>query len=361
MRFSIYLNPQTRGPEEDVPIIETTVEQALRATRAGVQGIALTEHHFSGYNTYGNNFLLAAHLSAQVPADTTFLLACAVPPLHNPMRLAQNCNLLDILTKGNLIVAFAAGGSPVEYAGMGREPSERHEQMLHNLEVMERALAKRPDEPPYEWSTAFEHGSLRTRIMPAAYRDTGPRFARATQSDDGVVWTGRKGWYLFTARETEDVIASRLKLYTESLADAGYDDEFITERLDWSLVQKQVIVGETDAAAVEFARERMAEMGAHQKKNFTVTGDIKDSNQLKSVVGVSPQNPDEFLERAMIVGSPETVRQRIADFGAVGVQHMSLLFNFGFMTAAESGRSLDLFLDEVLPAFTPAAAGSGRA
>jgi hypothetical protein len=31
----------------------------VRATRAGVQGVALTEHHFSGYNTYGNNFMLA--------------------------------------------------------------------------------------------------------------------------------------------------------------------------------------------------------------------------------------------------------------------------------------------------------------
>src|SRR5882757_10871828 len=103
MRFSIYLNPQTRGPEEDVPIIETTVEQAVRATRAGVQGIALTEHHFSGYNTYGNNFMLASYLGAVAPRSTTFLLAVAVPTLHNPMRLAQSANLLDILLRGKLI------------------------------------------------------------------------------------------------------------------------------------------------------------------------------------------------------------------------------------------------------------------
>jgi alkanesulfonate monooxygenase SsuD/methylene tetrahydromethanopterin reductase-like flavin-dependent oxidoreductase (luciferase family) len=355
MRFSIYLNPQTRGPEEDVPIIDATVEQAVRATKAGVQGIALTEHHFSGYNTYGNNFLLAAHLAAQVPSDTTFLLACAVPPLHNPMRLAQNCNLLDVLTRGNLIVAFAAGGSPVEYAGMGRDPSQRHEQMMHNLDVLEQALAKTPSDPPLEWETAFERGSLRTRIMPAAFRAGGPRFARATQSDEGVLWTGRKGWYLFTARETEDVIESRLKLYTDALSEVGYDDAAISERLDWSLVQKQVIVGETDEEAVAFARARMEEMGAHQKKNFAMTGDIKDSAHLKSVVGVSPQNPDEFLQRAMIVGSPSTVAEKINAFAEAGVRHMSLLFNFGFMTEAESGRSLDLFLDEVLPKFSPAA------
>ena len=210
MRFSIYLNPQTRGPQEDVAIIETTIEQAVRATTAGVQGVALTEHHFSGYNTYGNNFMLASHLCALAPRETTFLLAVAVPPLHNPLRLAQSATLLDILARGNVIVGFAPGGSPVEYAGLGREPSVRHEQMLHNLEVMERALAKLETDPPYEWETAFEHGSLRTRIMPGLYRPAVVRFARATQNDDGVIWTGKKGWYLFTARETPDVIESRL-------------------------------------------------------------------------------------------------------------------------------------------------------
>jgi alkanesulfonate monooxygenase SsuD/methylene tetrahydromethanopterin reductase-like flavin-dependent oxidoreductase (luciferase family) len=266
-----------------------------------------------------------------------FLLAVAVPTLHNPMRLAQSANLLDILTRGNLIVGFAAGGSPVEYAGLGRDPSVRHEQMMHNLEVMERALDKKPEDPDYEWETAFEHGSLRTRIMPAAYHASRPKFARATQNDEGVVWTGRKGWYLFTARESADVIGPRLKLYADTLAECGHDQAFIDERLDWSLVQKQIIVAETDAEAERFARERMEEMGAHQKKNFAMTGDIKDGEHLKSVVGVSPQNPDEFLQRAMIVGSPETVAEQIEAFAAAGVRHMSLLFNFGFMTAGRVG------------------------
>jgi len=358
MRFSIYLNPQTLGPEQDVEVIETTVAQAVTAVEAGVQGIALTEHHFSGYNTYGNNFMLAAHLSPRVPVGTKFLLAVAVPPLHNPMRLAQSCNLLDILTEGNLIVGFAAGGSPVEYAGLGREPAVRHEQMLHNLDVMERALDKKPEDPPYEWSTAFEHGSLRTRIMPTAYHATRPRFARATQNDEGVIWTARKGWYLFTARETVEGIRARLKLYRDTLAAAGFSEPFIEERLDWTLVQKQVIIRDTDAEALAFARARMTQMGEHQRKNFAMTGDIKDSKHLKSVVGVSTQNPDEFLERAMIAGSPDTVAAQIESYAAAGARHMSLLFNFGFMTAAESGLSLGLFLEKVLPRFSPDAAGT---
>lgn len=360
MRFSIYLNPQTRGPEEDVAVIEHTAAQAVRAARAGVQGIALTEHHFSGYNTYGNNFMLASYLASQVPAETRFLLAVAVPTLHNPMRLAQSCNLLDILTKGRLIVGFAAGGSPVEYAGLGRDPSVRHEQMMHNLEVMERALDKKPDDPPYEWATAFESGSLRTRIMPAAYHAARPKFARATQNDEGVLWTARKGWYLFTARETPEVIGSRLAMYAQTLAESGRDPAFVEECLDWSLVQKQVIIADTDAEALAFARERMAEMAAHQKKSFNITSDVKDASHLRSVVGVSPQNPDEFIERAMLVGSPSSIVEQIGRYAEVGARHMSLLFNFGFMAEAESNRSLDLFIDQVLPKFAAGTGSAGR-
>jgi hypothetical protein len=35
VHFSMYLNPQTRGPDEDVAIVETTIEQAIRAATGG--------------------------------------------------------------------------------------------------------------------------------------------------------------------------------------------------------------------------------------------------------------------------------------------------------------------------------------
>jgi len=184
MKFSLYLNAQTRGPHEDVPIIETLTRQAVRATTAGFAGVTLTEHHFSGYNTYGDNFMLAANLAPQVPRDTMFSMAVAVPTLHNPLRLAQKCNLIDILTRGRVIVGFAPGGSPVEYAGLGRDPSTRHEAMMHNLDILERALAKSLGDPPLAWETEFERGLLHTRIMPAGFYRAHPPFARATQALD---------------------------------------------------------------------------------------------------------------------------------------------------------------------------------
>ncbi|MBO9521415.1 MAG: LLM class flavin-dependent oxidoreductase [Nocardioidaceae bacterium] len=350
MRFSIYLNPQTRGAHEDVEIIETITAQAVEATRAGVDGIALTEHHFSDYNTYGNNFMLASYLAPQVPAGTKFALAVAVPTLHNPMRLAQSCNLLDILTRGELIVGFAAGGSPVEYAGLGRNPATRHQEMIHNLDVMEAALDKLPEDPPLEWETVFESGSLRTRIMPSAYHRSKPAFARGTQNDEGVTWTAARGWHLFTARETAEVLGERLEFYRKALHEHGHGDR-VEELLDWSMVQKQVYLAPTDEEAQSSIRERMRAMADFNTKLFGLTGDVKESEKLRSVVGVSPTEPDEFLAKAMIVGSPASVIEQIEEYQAYGARHMSLLFNFGFMTAEESWASLRLFLDEVLPHF----------
>jgi alkanesulfonate monooxygenase SsuD/methylene tetrahydromethanopterin reductase-like flavin-dependent oxidoreductase (luciferase family) len=153
-----------------------------------------------------------------------------------------------------------------------------------------------------------------------------------------VLWTGSKGWYLFTARETEEVIASRLKLYTEALAAAGYEDEFISERLDWSLVQKQVIVGETDAEAIEFARERITETAAHQKKNFTITGDIKDSNQLKSVL------------MAGIAGLTETVGALLVGAGMATVLGVAML----------AGLLTNVITLHVANGLTPASTASSR-
>ncbi|TCO62758.1 LLM class flavin-dependent oxidoreductase [Actinocrispum wychmicini] len=351
MRFSIYLNAQTRGPHEDVPIVETLTRQALEATSAGFHGIALTEHHFSGYNTYGDNFMFAAHLAGQAPRGTKFSLAVAVPPLHNPMRLAQKCNLLDVLTRGELIVGFAAGGSPVEYAGMGRDPGERHAEMFHNLEILEAALAKTPEDPPLKWHTTFEEGVLHTRIMPAGFHRAHPPFARATQSDSGAEWTGRRAWYLFTAREKPAAIADRWRVYEQSLRDSGADEATVADRLEWSMVQKQVYLAETTEQAERDIRDRLTLMAEHQRRSFGVVSGLRDAKHMRSVVGVSPQNPEEFLDHAMIIGDPETVRDRIREYEAAGVQHMAFLFNYGFMSAETADRSLRLFIDEVLPSF----------
>ena len=352
MRFSVYLNPQTAGPEGDVAQIDTSIDHAIRATAAGFDGIVLTEHHVSGYNTFGDNFMMAAHLAPQVRRGTRFLLATAIPQLHHPMRLAQLCNLLDVLCRGEVIIGMGAGGSPLEFNALGRNPGNRHPEMMEVLEVLEKALDHSPKDPPYKWSTTYEFGFLSTRIMPTSYGPR-PKFARATQSDEGVIWTARKGWYLMTARAPLDVIASRFRLYRDELEKAGFDAPTIAERMDWSSLARQVIIAETDRDADAQASrimERLAEGVRRTWSAPTPQGD-KAPTFTKDYLGVSAEDPAAFREGAMLVGSPDTIAGKLDACRAAGVPHIMLCFNYGHMTRAEADRQLDLFLAEVYPRF----------
>ena len=73
--------------------------------------VCLTEHHFTGYNTYGNPFVFGAFLAGQL-TNLHVVLSVAVPGLQNPMNFAEGCNLLDMLTKGRCVIGVGTGGSP---------------------------------------------------------------------------------------------------------------------------------------------------------------------------------------------------------------------------------------------------------
>ncbi|HZO37349.1 MAG TPA: LLM class flavin-dependent oxidoreductase [Solirubrobacteraceae bacterium] len=362
MRFYAYLNPQTRGPEEDAEIIESVYEQAIAADRAGFAGICLTDHHFSDYNTYGNPFMFGAALSRQLE-QAWIILTVAVLPTYNPMRLAQEINLLDILTKGRSIVALGAGGSPLEFAGLGRDPATRAELFDQNLEIMLGAWAADVEaDGPFAYETAHEHGVLLGRIMPGPYRKPHPMLARGVVSDGSMLATARRGWPIFFGRTNVEQTATRLGLYRAELEASGHSQEVIDECLRWTATQKTVYLAETDELAMEQAREPLANLGRLSKRAFQAVQPndaVKASSEeeTKALLGISANDREAFIEGATIIGSPETVTARIQEYADAGVENLALHFTWGYNDLDRVKRSFELFTDEVMPRF----AGSQQA
>jgi alkanesulfonate monooxygenase SsuD/methylene tetrahydromethanopterin reductase-like flavin-dependent oxidoreductase (luciferase family) len=53
-----------------------------------------------------------------------------------------------------------------------------------------------------------------------------------------------------------------------------------------------------------------------------------------------------------LVGSPETVRQRLAEFQQrLGIGHLCAIMQFGSLPHAQTKRNLELFAEEVIPHF----------
>ncbi|MEU0991769.1 LLM class flavin-dependent oxidoreductase [Streptomyces sp. NPDC005953] len=357
MRFSIYLNAQSPSPGHDRDVIKAVTEQAVIADRAGFSGICLTDHHFTGYNTYGNPFTFGAYLYPQL-SNSTIVLSVAVPALSNPLNFAEQCNLLDMLTQGNCVIGIGSGGSPLEYLGLGRDAQRRGALTEEVMAVVDAALDKKLDDPDLQYRTEHAQGTLRLRIMPTSWNRR-PRFARAALTEEGALQAAERGWPLMTGRMLPDEIGTRYALYHSALDSAGHDAATLAYARKWSFTQKMVFVADSDAAAaaaVEGPLDYLTTMTRNLFSSSPGTPGFKNS-----VVGVSPEDRAGFVEKSMIIGSPDTVAKQIGEYEAVGLDHMSLVFLYGQMDPAVARRSLRLFIDEVMPRYASATTGEPAA
>jgi alkanesulfonate monooxygenase SsuD/methylene tetrahydromethanopterin reductase-like flavin-dependent oxidoreductase (luciferase family) len=111
-------------------------------------------------------------------------------------------------------------------------------------------------------------------------------------------------------------------------------------------ISRQVTVAETDAEALKIAGP------AYKVWHDSLTKLWRDNN----VEGPSfARNTVDTVEKAIaggahIAGSPETVRQQLAEqIDALGVNYLVMAFNIGDMAHEDALRSITLFGEEVMP------------
>ena len=74
------------------------LDQIVQAEELGFKSCWLTEHHFTGYNTYSDPIILASAIS-QIAPSLNIGFSVNVVPFHHPVRFATQMNLLDQLIK----------------------------------------------------------------------------------------------------------------------------------------------------------------------------------------------------------------------------------------------------------------------
>ena len=344
MRVTLFLNPGSWTPEDDHPVVEHTIKQAIAADAAGFSAVFLTEHHFSGVNGYCDPFMMGARLAGQM--QQAYLgIAVVTVPYHHPLRIVESASILDVMTQGRCIVGLGAGGvTKTEWDAFGADPALRHEVTEQRIEVIERAFAHRPCDPDLDVSTDWDSGSLGGRLMPISYRRPRPLLARATASDHTIRETGERGWpVMFGLDPTPDQIA----LYEEGLEIGGHPRDTVKECRDWLAHSKYIWVGETDAEAQQSARGPVEALAAHSHHLTRRVGQEARTEPIFS-------GPEDFIERSFVIGSPETVAEKLLQLEEeTGLSHVRTWFKFGTVGVTAAERSFALFSESVLPRLSP--------
>jgi alkanesulfonate monooxygenase SsuD/methylene tetrahydromethanopterin reductase-like flavin-dependent oxidoreductase (luciferase family) len=131
-----------RAPDWGTPASElypAAIEMAAFADRIGVDRIGLMEHHGSEDGYLPRPFTLCAGMAA-VTKRVKFALGAVILPLHDPVAVAEEIAILDLVSNGRFSVIFGAGYVPGEFAMFEKSIHDRARLMDRGLEIILRAL-----------------------------------------------------------------------------------------------------------------------------------------------------------------------------------------------------------------------------
>lgn len=140
--IQVTLSFDMRSPSWATPTSElyrTALEMAAFADEIGVERIGLMEHHGSDDGYLPQPFLMASAMAA-VTKKVRFLLGAVILPLHDPVMIAEQIAIADLISNGRISVVLGAGYVPFEFAMFGKSLKDRAKLMDTGVETILRAL-----------------------------------------------------------------------------------------------------------------------------------------------------------------------------------------------------------------------------
>jgi alkanesulfonate monooxygenase SsuD/methylene tetrahydromethanopterin reductase-like flavin-dependent oxidoreductase (luciferase family) len=152
------MTPQQRADQYRV-----CLEQVAWADRTGFARICVREHHGVEDGYLPSPLVLAGALAA-VTTSATVVLQALVVTLHDPVRIAEDLAVLDLMSAGRLVVVAGAGYDRAEHEMFGRAFDARPAEMEKAIAVLRSAWTGEP----------FTVDGRRVRVRPMPYQPGGP-------------------------------------------------------------------------------------------------------------------------------------------------------------------------------------------
>ena len=335
MKFGAHMLP-TYSPQLDGPVPDyygRLFAQIKEFEQLGFDQVWVTEHHFGGYGgilPHPPTFLAAA---AQMATRVRLGVAVAVLPLHNPLQLAEDYAMADIISNGRLDFGIGKGSEPVEYRKFGFDQSEATARFREAMEVIRQAWS---DEPVQFQGKHFTYNNV--NVLPKPIQRPHPRlWVGATRSEETFRWAGEEGYDLMTVpfvHPTTDALHDLVKIYRDALAKHGHD--FVGREV---LGKFHIYVSDSYEKGVREAAPYM--------KNYSDIHTAVDPGRRITERDIGSDMARGFI----IVGDPERCADTIHRwYEEAGITTFSGTFHFGGMPQELALKNMRLFAERVMPA-----------
>jgi alkanesulfonate monooxygenase SsuD/methylene tetrahydromethanopterin reductase-like flavin-dependent oxidoreductase (luciferase family) len=316
----------------------------------GFDSLFALEHHFTGYAMSPAPLQLLAYYAGRTKR-IQLGTAVIVLPWHDPVRVAEQIALLDIMCGGRCLFGFGRGAASVEYAGFRIPMDEARGRFAESAQLIRKALA----EPEFEWNGEY-YQIPRTSIRPRPMSHPERRFYVSSVTPESAEIMAKLGFGMMVIMQNEwPKAAEDIERFRAIAASVGHAPPPPIILTNVSCAESR---DEAHDRAMTYLGRKWDSIDNHYHFSDGHLSNVKGyesygkmaKTYAKMKEAEARQKATEFYVRIQIVGTPDDCIQQIAELRAVtGTEHIIADFSYGGMPHEEGELNMRLFADRVVP------------
>jgi alkanesulfonate monooxygenase SsuD/methylene tetrahydromethanopterin reductase-like flavin-dependent oxidoreductase (luciferase family) len=340
-------------PERAKELYDTYTEAMTYAEDCGFDWVGCNEHHYSPYGLMANCNLVGASLAYRTKSIGIAMLGNLVP-LLNPIRVAEEYAMIDVMSGGRLVAGFVRG-IPHEYIAYNVPPSESRERLREAVQLIIKAWTE-PE--PFGWEGEF-YQFPSVSIWPRPYQKPHPKVLMSASNEESAEFVGQQRAIMGMTLIADLKLARRsIDVYRDVARANGLEPT-----PEHVLTGHHTCIAETDEEAKEHMSSALRYfhsilMRPQQDAQALVvqgTRFFKNEELGQRFTGrlqtLKQRTIEEQIEAGSILcGSPESVVRQIKRINAeLGNGRINMNMKVGNMPDAVVRRGMELFRDRVRP------------
>lgn len=340
MKFGVFYVLECRDGKYEKAYGEM-LEQIQYADELGFDTVWLAEHHFSEYGSMPSPQVAAAAV-AQVTKRMQIGTAISILNFDNPVRMAEDYAMVDVLSNGRLIFGAGRGYQPKEFKGLGVSMENSREKFWECLDIIRGCWT----EENFSYQGKYyqvENITLTPRPVQKI-----PQIVLASISPETFNIAVEKGMENFMVTPTLQVMSGLKELTVEAR------EKMKAKGLKpWTMMNLQTHIAETAEQALKNVE---VDMNWYYNKVFTLTPKEDAPKSYSSFVEAAKSAAGFTLEglnkdRIVMLADPKEAIEEIRGLERIGIDHLSSWFRVGGLEHKKVMATMKLFAEEVMPAF----------
>jgi alkanesulfonate monooxygenase SsuD/methylene tetrahydromethanopterin reductase-like flavin-dependent oxidoreductase (luciferase family) len=316
----------------------------------GFDSLFALEHHFTGYAMSPSPTQLLSYFAGRT-RRITLGTAVIVLPWHDPVRVAEEIALLDVLCGGRCLFGFGRGAASVEYAGFRIPMEEARARFVEAAKIVVTALTN----DTFEWDGEF-FKIPRTSIRPRPISHPERRFYASSVSPESAEIMAKLGFGVLVIMQNEwPKAAEDIHRYHAIATAVGHAARPPIVLTNISVAESRA---EAQDRAMTYLGRKFESIDNHYHFSDGHLASVKGYEFYGGMAKTYSKMKDEsyrrkaaeFYVKIQVVGTPDDCLQQIAELRRLtGVDHLVTEFGFGGLPHEDAELNMRLFADRVIP------------